>query len=320
MAGGGDAGVFEQAGFSTGHAVDSAAEHGLDGQVTVGCVSAFGRAEGALDGDDVGDVGFVGFHPAVNGGCQFIEVLNNEGSPGVVAVGANAVESEDECVAEFVDMAAKPEGGGVGEMGSGDELGGDGVRAEEAQGAGDGAVGTDQDARVVEAERAQDVHGVGVAAAGGDDDHDAGGVGGEEGGEVARADATVFAEQSAVHVDGDHADGVLQLSPDSVNSNSKWLRDFSTQRGGCRCWIGFVIALCSCGRVKISLGVGVAAGPGLEAEIKPEDAARCGRHIWHGTCTWYGGEVLLCDAWFIYENRLITRVCISCCGFFRRIR
>ena len=59
----------------------------------------------------------------------------------------------------------------------------------------------------LEAERAQDVHGVGVAAASGDDDLDAGGFGGEEGGEVARADAAVVAEQGSVHVDGDHADG-----------------------------------------------------------------------------------------------------------------
>ena len=61
---------------------------------------------------------------------------------------------------------------------------------------------------MVEAERAQDAHGVGVAATGGDDDLDAGGFGGQKGGEVARADAAVVTEEGAVHVDGDHADGV----------------------------------------------------------------------------------------------------------------
>ena len=52
------------------------------------------------------------------------------------------------------------------------------------------------------------MHGVGVAASGGDDDLDAGGFGGLEGGEVARADAAIVTEQGAVHVDCDHTDGV----------------------------------------------------------------------------------------------------------------
>ena len=62
---------------------------------------------------------------------------------------------------------------------------------------------------MVEAERAQDAHGVGVAATGGDDDLDAGGFGGQEGGEVARTDAAVVTEEGAVHVDGDHSDGAV---------------------------------------------------------------------------------------------------------------
>ena len=159
------------------------------------------RAERALDRDNVGDVGLVGGHPAVDGGGEIIEVLDDEGAAGVVAVGADAVEGEDEGVAELVDVAAEPEGGRMGEVGAGDELGGDGRGSEAAEGAGDGAVGTDQDAGMVEAERTQDVHGVGVAAAGGDYDLDAGGLGGVEGGEVARADAAVVAEQGAVHID-----------------------------------------------------------------------------------------------------------------------
>ena len=154
----------------------------------------------------MGDVGLVGGHPAADAGVEFVEVLDDEGAAGVFAVGADAVEGEDEGVAELVDVAAEPEGGGVGKVGAGDELGGDGCGTEGAEGAGDGAIGTDQGAGVVQAERAQDVHGVGVAAAGGDDDLDAGGFGGEEGGKVARADAAVVSEEGAVHVDGDHAD------------------------------------------------------------------------------------------------------------------
>ena len=61
----------------------------------------------------------------------------------------------------------------------------------------------------MEAERAQDTHGEAVAASGGDDKLDSVGVGGVEGGEVARADAAVVAEQGAVHVDCDQADGVV---------------------------------------------------------------------------------------------------------------
>ena len=192
---------------------------------------------------------------------RFVEVLDDEGAAGVVAVGADAVEGEDEGVAELVDVAAEPEGGGVGEVGAGDELGGDGVRAEAAERAGDGAVGTDQDAGVVEAERAQDVHGVGVAAAGGDDDLDAGGLGGVEGGEVARADAAVVAEQSAVHVDGDHADGGLQgfLVVVMTSLNGLWNRS------------GFVpaSALCSGWRVKISLGERWGGRPAPKVRTKP---------------------------------------------------
>ena len=61
----------------------------------------------------------------------------------------------------------------------------------------------------MEAERAQDTHGEAVAASGGDDKLDSVGLGGAECTEVARADVAVVAEQSAVHVDCDQADGVV---------------------------------------------------------------------------------------------------------------
>ena len=78
----------------------------------------------------MGDVGFVGGHPATDAGVEFVEVLDDQGAARVVAVGADSVEGEDEGVAELVDVAAEPDGSGVGEVGAGDELGGDGFIAE----------------------------------------------------------------------------------------------------------------------------------------------------------------------------------------------
>ena len=202
MAGGVDAGVLEEAGLGAGHAVDGAAEHGLDWGVIVCAVIG----QSGFDGVDLGDVGFIGGHPAADAGVEFVDVLEDEGAAGVVAIGADAVEGEDEGVAELVDVTAEPEGGGVGEVGAGDEFGRDGVGAVGAERAGDGAVRADQDAGVVETEGAQDAHGEGVASASGDNDLYAGGFGDEQGGEVARADASVVTEEGAVHVDGDHAD------------------------------------------------------------------------------------------------------------------
>ncbi len=197
MAGGVDSGMLEETGFGAGHAVDGAAEHGLDGGVVICPIVE----QSVLDGIDVGDVGFVGGHPATDAGVEFVEVFDDEGAAGVFAVGADAVEGEDEGVAELVDVAAEPERGGVRQVSAGDELRRDGVVAEAAERAGDGAVRTDQRAGVIEAERPQDVHRVGVASAGGDDDFDAGGFGGEQGAEVTRADAAVVSEECSVHVD-----------------------------------------------------------------------------------------------------------------------
>ncbi len=190
--------MLEEAGFGAGHAVDGAAEHGLDGGVAGGVEC--GGGEGGFDGDDVGDVGLVDLHPAADGGVELVEVLDDEGAAGVFSVGADAVEGEDEGVAEFFDVGAEPEGGGVGEVGAGEELGGFGGGTKCP---GDSAVGADEGECVVEAEGAEDAHGVGVAAAGGDGDFDAGAVGGVEGGEGARGDAAFLVEEGAVHVDCD---------------------------------------------------------------------------------------------------------------------
>ena len=82
-------------------------------------------------------------------------------------------------------------------MGAAEELGVDG--------ADDGAVGADDGGGRVEAEVAEDVHGEAVAAAGGDDDFDACGLGEVKGGEVAGADVAGGVEQGSVEVDGDEA-------------------------------------------------------------------------------------------------------------------
>lgn len=80
-------------------------------------------------------------------------------------------------------------------MGAVDELG--------ADGADDGAVGADQAGVVVEMKIAEDVHGEAVAAAGGDDDLDAGGLGELESGTIAGADVAGGVEKGSVEVDGD---------------------------------------------------------------------------------------------------------------------
>ena len=113
MAGGDDAGMLEQAGLGGAHAVDGAAEHGLDGGVGAGGV------EGELDGDDAGDVGLVGGHPASDAGGELVEVLDDEGAAGVVSVGTDAVEGEDERVAVLTEVGAEPARGVDGANGCG---------------------------------------------------------------------------------------------------------------------------------------------------------------------------------------------------------
>ena len=210
MGGGGDSGVLQQAGLGAGHAVEGAAEHGLNGRVG-------GIGEGVFNRSDLAEVGLVGGHPAPDAGGELVEPLDDQCAAGVFPVGAGAVEGEDEGVAEVYYMSAEPEGRGVGKVGAGEELGGDFFCPECT---GDRAVGADEDGVVVETERAQNAHGEAVAASGGDDELNSVGVGGVEGTEVARADASVVAEQSAVHVDCDEAYGVVvsccrQVAPEN---------------------------------------------------------------------------------------------------------
>ncbi len=202
VAGDYDAGAFEQARLGAGHALDGPAEHGLNGRVGL-------IVEGALDGLDLDDIGFVEGHPAADAGGEPVELLDDERAAAVFPIGQSAVEGEDERVAKVsfansTDVVAEPECGGARQVGAGEEPGG--ACAGVSEGACDGAVGADKDRVVGQAERAEDAHGEAVAAPRGDDDPNARGLGGAQGGEVARADAAVRTEQRAVHVYCDQAD------------------------------------------------------------------------------------------------------------------
>ena len=153
-------------------------------------------------------------------------MFDNQSAAGVVAVGADAVEGEDESVAELVDVLAQ---------GQSAVAWGDAVRAISSEAIGSGPKlprvrvtacrwSPNQYAGVMEAERPQErAHRVGVAAAGGDNDLNSGGLGSVEGGEVTGADVTIVAKEGSVHVDGDHADGAgfgigLQGTPPPIIS------------------------------------------------------------------------------------------------------
>jgi len=187
---GGDERMRVEQGFGFAHALDGAAEHHLDGEVLVGlkCV---------LEALDVLDVGLVGTHPASNAGVEVVEVFDDEGAAGIFAVRAGEVEGEDEGVAIVVEMGTEPAGGGEGQVGAVNQIGVDG--------ADDGAIGADDGRCGLQVQVTEDLHGEAVAAAGGDDDLDAGGLGEFEGGAVARADFAGGVEERSVEVYGDEA-------------------------------------------------------------------------------------------------------------------
>lgn len=190
IADGGDERVFDEAGFGLAHAVDGAAEHHLDGEILAGLECVFEVL-------DVLDIGLVGAHPAADAGVEIVEVLDDEGAAGVFAVGVGEVEGEDQGVAVVVEVGAKPAGGGEWEMRAANEFG--------ADGADDGAVGADDGGVGIQVEVAEDVHGEAVAAAGGDDNFDAGGFREVESSEVAGTDLAGGVEEGSVEVDGNEA-------------------------------------------------------------------------------------------------------------------
>jgi len=116
--------MLQQAGLGACHAFQRAAEHGLNGRV--GSVG-----ESAFDGLHLDQIGLVGRHPAADAGGQMVEALHHQRAARVFPIGLGAVEGEDEGVAEVLvsfaaDGFAQPEGGGVREVGTGKEPGGDG--------------------------------------------------------------------------------------------------------------------------------------------------------------------------------------------------
>ena len=120
--------MLQQAGLGPRHALQGTAKHGLDGRVG-------GVGEGALNRSDLDEVRLVGSHPAADAGGEVVEPLDHQCAARVFPVGLGAVEGEDEGVAEVLvslaaDVGAEPEGGGVGEMGAGEEPGQ--TRAQEA--------------------------------------------------------------------------------------------------------------------------------------------------------------------------------------------
>jgi hypothetical protein len=133
----------------------------------------------------------------VDAGVEGVCFFADEGASAVVAVFAHGVEGDDEDFAEVADVVADPAGGFKGHVAAVDEIGTDG--------ADDGAVGTDERVGGAKVVLAQDTHGVGVAAASGDDDFDAGFFSGAEGGEVAGAYAGVGTEERSIHVNCDQA-------------------------------------------------------------------------------------------------------------------
>lgn len=80
--------MLVEQGFGLGHAVDGAAEHHLDGGILAGL-------EGVFKVLDVLDVRLVGAHPATDAGVEVFEVLDDQGTAGVFAVGVGEVKGED---------------------------------------------------------------------------------------------------------------------------------------------------------------------------------------------------------------------------------
>jgi len=111
----GDEGVPDEQGFSLAHAIDGTAEHHLDWGIGA-------RLECVFDGRDLGNVALVGAHPAADAAVEVVEMLDDEGTTRVIAVGAGEIEGEDEGIAIVVEVGAEPAGGGERQVGAMDEL------------------------------------------------------------------------------------------------------------------------------------------------------------------------------------------------------
>ncbi len=131
----------------------------------------------------VGDVGFVGAQPAVHAGVEAIGGFAHDGPAAIFTVRANVIKGEDERIAEGPGLFDQPLCGFERHVLAVDQLGPDGAEHR--------AVGADQGIGFAELEVTNDAHGVGVTAAGGDDDLDAGLVRGVQGGAIAWADLSL---------------------------------------------------------------------------------------------------------------------------------
>ncbi len=130
---------------------------------------------------------------------QLVEMLDDQGAASVLAVWTDLVEGDDQRVAKFVEMPAEPLRRGARHQRP--------LHQGCAEGTRDRAVGADERVLLRQPQAAQLPHRIAVTAARGDDDLDAGCFGGMHGGEVSLADIAVRAQQCAVHVNRDHADG-----------------------------------------------------------------------------------------------------------------
>ncbi len=113
-------------------------------------------------------------------------MLDDQRAAGVLAVGTDLVEGDDQRVAKLFKMSAEPLGGGSWHQRP--------LHQGCAEGASDRAVGTDDRVLLRQPQAAQLPHGVAVAAPGGDDDLDPCCFGGVHGSEISLADFAVRAQ------------------------------------------------------------------------------------------------------------------------------
>src|SRR5450759_1553992 len=168
------------------HVGDRAAEHGLHGIA----------GERVLDRDHELDVLHVFLQPALDAGFQLVQTLDHDGARSI-AVKIIAVKSENRLTAKFLHHADEFAAGRFGEQVA--------VESFSGEGAGDGAVRTDQPE--IESQLLGDGQGKGVAAPRDQDDLDALGVRASEGCEIGFGNLKFRVEQGAVNINGDQAEG-----------------------------------------------------------------------------------------------------------------
>src|SRR5712692_3229682 len=184
--GDGQAAAFEDLQYAL-HVGDRAAEHGLHG---IG-------GQRILDRNHELDVLHVFFQPALDAGFQLVQTLDHDGA-GTFAVKTVAVKSENGLTAKFLHHVDEFAAGRLGEQVA--------VESFSGEGAGDGAIGTDQPE--IKSKLLSDGQGEGVAASGDEDDLDALGVRVSEGCELGFGNLEFGVEQGTVNIDGNEAERI----------------------------------------------------------------------------------------------------------------